>query len=279
MRKLLSSSLFRLWKSKAFWVLEAGVTAWGIFCSVLVILNTYRLGEAWLVDSANTYFYVQLLYLAAVLAIFSVLFIGTEYEHGTIRNKLSVGHSRKSIYLSNLIVAAFVGGIFAVSHVLTAFVAVPFVGMKAITGVSLQGWRFLCWGLIILVYSALFTLLAMLDSNKARNVLVSLLLALLLMFGGAFVHGKLAEPESADLWLENEQGYLVLQENARNSDHLTGAVRVVFDWLDVILPSSQGIRITNREGLFDVRMPVCSVVLTGSLTALGIALFKKKNVK
>ena len=36
------------------------------------------------------------------MAMFTSLFIGTEYDYGTIRNKIIVGHSRTSIYFSNL---------------------------------------------------------------------------------------------------------------------------------------------------------------------------------
>ncbi|MGY3662454.1 MAG: hypothetical protein ACXAHE_00930 [Roseburia sp. 1XD42-69] len=37
------------------------------------------------------------------------MFLGTDYSDGTIRNKLTVGHTRTNIYLANLIVTFAAG--------------------------------------------------------------------------------------------------------------------------------------------------------------------------
>lgn len=279
MRKLLSANFSRLWKSKAFFGMEAAIVIWGMIVYILAIYNTGNLGQEWIIKRANTYYYQVLMYSAGAIAIFCAQFFGTEYEQGTLRNKISVGHSRETIYLSNLIVTAVVGVIFSVSHVLTSFVAVPFVGIEIITVAAHNLWRYLCWVLIIVVYAALFTLLAMLDSNKARNVLISLLLALVFVFAGIFVFGKMSEPEFVSRWVTNDMEQFVLEENVLNTSYLRGSIRTVFDWWYAIMPSSQGMHIMDRDCGFDVRMPICSVILVISLTTLGITLFTRKDIK
>lgn len=279
MRKLLSAGFSRLWKNKAFWTLEIAIIIWGSFAYILAIYNTGNLGYEWVIRKANTYFYHTLMYIAGAIAIFCAQFFGTEYEQGTLRNKITVGHSRESIYFSNLIIAIVVGMIYTVSHVLTSMIAVPFVGIEIITAANHDVWRYLCWLLVIGVYSALFVMFAMLDNNKARNVLISLLFALVLIFAGIFVYGKMTEPEFISRWVTNDTGQFVLEENVLNTGYLRGTIRAVFDWWDAIMPSSQGMHIMESESEFDVRMPICSVVLITFLTTRGIILFKRKDIK
>ncbi len=44
--------------------------------------------------------------IGVVIAIFTSLFLGVEYSEGAIRNKISMGHKRTAIYLSNLILTS-----------------------------------------------------------------------------------------------------------------------------------------------------------------------------
>lgn len=279
MRKLLSTGFSRLWKDKTFWTVEIAILLWGCFAYVLAIYNAGNLGQAWVIQKANSYFYHPLLYTPAAMAIFCAQFWGTEYEQGTLRNKITVGHSRESIYLSSLMVTVVVGMIFTVSHLLTSMIAVPFLGVEIITAVNHDVWRYVCWLLIIVVYAALFVMLAMMDHNKARNVLISILLALVLVFAGIYVYGKMTEPEYISRLVMDETGQYVLDENSLNTRYLRGSLRTVFDWWCTIMPSSQGIYIMSSDSECDMRMPVASVSLIVALTLFGITYFKRKDIK
>lgn len=279
MKKLLSANFARMFQSKTFWALEIVVLLWGIFQYSLMIINTKNIGELWLVQNVNFYFFLQLMYIGVVLAIFTSFFIGTEYSDGTIRNKLTVGHSRQTIYLANMIVTIAVGMIFAVSHVLTAFIAVPYCGIEVIIGISSPGWRSLCWILIVGVYAAVFTLFAMLDSSKTRNVLISLLLALVIAFFGVYVYGKLAEPEFISQMVMNEQGTFELIENIPNAGYLRGTMRTVFEWMYRLLPSSQALYVAYNESIFDLQMPICMLGISVFVTVIGVQIFRRKDIR
>ena len=91
MRKLLSANFSRLWRSKIFWVLESLSAIVGAVFYILAIINTKNIGENWYLASGNYYFFIGLVIVGAIMAVFSAFYIGSEYDNGTIRNKLNVG--------------------------------------------------------------------------------------------------------------------------------------------------------------------------------------------
>ena len=97
MRKLLRASFFRLRTSKALWLCAAAAfvfSAFRIFKIPSDNLQKYSLEEAMM----DVFPFFPILY-----GVFSGLFLGVEYQDGTLRNKLIAGHSRQNVYLSSLV--------------------------------------------------------------------------------------------------------------------------------------------------------------------------------
>lgn len=280
MRKLLSANFARLWKSKVFWTWEIICLLLGVIFYSLIIINTRNIGENWLLSNANYYFFLFVIYIGVIIGIFTSVFIGTEYSDGTIRNKLLVGHSRRNVYLANLLVVCVAGLLFCVPHIAAAFVVgVPFVGMGVITGLSAPVWRVGCCVLIVVVYSAIFNLIAMLDSNKTRAAIVCMFLALFLIAGGLYVFGALQQPEFTNRMVMQEDGRFELQENIPNSRYIRGTMRTVYEWIDFSLPASVGWRIAERNGEFDWKIPLCLSSISLLVSVTGVFCFKKKDIR
>lgn len=280
MRKLLAAGFSRMWKSRVFWVLEAASFVLGSIFYFLVILNTRNLGENWIIKNANFYFFLFILCSGIFISIFASLFVGTEYADGTIRNKLTVGHSRRDVYLSNLILCGMAGLLFGVTHILTAMLmGIPGVGFVVFTAISSPFWRLCCCMLIILCYSSIFTFFAMVYSNKAQLSVINILLAISLLLLGLYVFGKLQEPEFASRMVMQEDGSFLLEENIPNVAYVDGTLREVMEWVDAMLPSSVGMHIVQRSESFSVRFPVCVLGLAIVFMGVGIALFKRKDIK
>lgn len=280
MRKLLSANLSRLWKSKIFWVLEGFCFGFGVFVYALVAYNTRNLGQGWLEYNAHAYFYFSVLFIAAIIAIFACFFIGTEYSDGTIRNKLVVGHSRGEIYLSFFLIVCLASVLFLLAYVLAVLViGIPLSGTAVLTHVELQPWRIGNSLLITVEYAAIFTLLSMLDSNKARNVVISLLIAGVVILLGMMAYGRLSEPEFVVRAVMQADGSMLLEDGLPNSQYLTGTIRTVFEWITAILPSGSVMLSLDKNLGFDWRNPVLSVILLVLLTAIGCGIFKKKDIK
>ena len=280
MRKLLSANFARLWKSKVFWVLEGFCFGFGVFAYILVAINTRNLGQGWLEYEAHAYFYLPVLFIAVIVAIFSCFFIGNDYSDGTIRNKLIVGHSRVNIYFSFLLTVCVASVLFLLAHVLAMLsVGLPFSGAAVLTHAEFQPWRIMNVLLTAIVYAAIFTLLSMLDSNKARNVVVSLLVACVLIFAGFYFYDKVSAPEYIQLVTHQSDGSLLLQDGPPNPEYLAGVNRIVHHWITLILPSGSVMLSLDKRLGFDWRNTLCSVVMILLLTLVGISFFKRKDIK
>ncbi len=280
MRKLLSANFARLWKSRVFWVLEGFCFGFGVFAYSLVAYNTRNLGQGWLEYEAHSYFYLLQIFIAVIIATFACFFIGTDYSDGTIRNKLIVGRSRVEIYLSFLLTTLAAALCFVSAYLLAVLlVGLPLAGSAVLTHVQAQPWRLLGCGLMMIEYAALFTMVSMLNSDKARNVVISLLLAVILIFSGMTAYGKLAAPEFTKIVVLQSDGSTLLKDGIPNPDYLTGSIRTVFAWLTAIVPTGSVMLSLDKNLTFDWRNPVCAAVLIVLFTILGIGMFKKKDIK
>lgn len=101
-----------------------------------------------------------------------------EYSDGTIRNKIAVGHTRMDIYLANVIVCYAAGVLqFITYSAVSVLSALFFIGPVSLTSMEQIPWRMGSSLFIMLAYTAAFSLIAMLDANKARAVVWELVLA------------------------------------------------------------------------------------------------------
>ena len=280
MRKLLSVNFSRLWRSKIFWVLEALSAIAGAVFYILAIINTKNIGENWYLASGNYYFFIGLVIVGAIMAVFSAFYIGSEYDQGTIRNKLNVGCTRNSIYLTNLIVVVTSSVLFTITHIAASVVVgLPFLGGLMWEALAPVGWRIPTAIVMLLCYSAVFTFIAMQDSNKSRSLIISFVFALVIIIGGLYVYSALQEPEFTTRMIMQEDGSYLRQEGIPNSNYIRGTVRTVYTFVEACIPSTQGLNIARSEGVFSPLAIICQLCVSIVTTAAGVSLFKKKDIK
>ena len=103
MRKLMRANFYRLWKSRVFWIC---VAASFLISAAFRLAKQYPSQEMPSLDEM----YLQIFpMLPLIHGVFAGLFLGTEYQDGTLRNKVTVGHTRGEIYLSFLAVCLCAG--------------------------------------------------------------------------------------------------------------------------------------------------------------------------
>lgn len=98
MRKLLRANLFRLRRSRAFWLCTAA--AFVLSALYLLRVDTERS------QTLDQQIMQMFPFLPILHAAFVSLFLGLEYQDGTLRNKLIVGHSHGQVYSSCLLTSA-----------------------------------------------------------------------------------------------------------------------------------------------------------------------------
>ena len=279
MSKLIYANLVRMIKSKVFWLSEIFLTGYSIFVYAMGMINVRNNGlminRGWTI-----YFFNEMLFIHVVLAIFIPFFIGVEYSDGTIRNKIAVGHTRMDIYLANVIVCYAAGLLQFITYSIVSVLSALFLtGPFSLTSMGQIPWRICSSLFIILAYTAAFSLIAMLDANKARAVVMELVLAFVFVMLTTQIYGDLQEPELTNRVVMAETGEMVLEENILNSKYVGGTKRAVYEWLDAFLPEDQARYVIDSESVFSMKAPLCllgeSVVLIGA----GVYLFQKKDIK
>lgn len=284
MSRLLVSTFFRMLKKMVFWILMICMFVYGVYSSFNAgadVTGSFALDGS---------FFEFLPLMGLISAIFTSLFIGSEYSDGTIRNKLVVGHSRRGIYLANLIVCSIASVLISLAYMSAVFVIGSTRGGSLITEVGVITSYFICSILVSVAFASLMTMFAMLNTNKAGNVVISMILALLLLVSSSFVYQRLSEPEMYDNYLSvNESGIPTQVEQAPNPLYIDGTPRAVLEVVNDLLPSGQAIQLADAfdtDGLIDkdggnefyqwVGYSTLVIVLT---SGIGIVLFKKKEIR
>lgn len=276
MNKLLRSYFSRLWKNKIFWICMGAMFVYAI----IYMLDGCRQATADLSEypySIDEYYFNFTMVTGFFCALFSSMFFGTEFSDGTIRNKIIVGHTRSNIYMASLITTFTATLLIMSAWLVGALVAVPILGFWKMGVLRLLLFLLICV-MFVWAYSAIFTIISMLSSNKALTVLISILLFLGITILASMLYNLLCEPEMYSGVILTQNGHEIAKPSP-NPNYIAGVKREIFDFIVDFLPTGQGIRMLNLEITNPIRMLVSSLFITATATAGGLFAFQKKNLK
>lgn len=277
MNKLLAANFSRMLKNEMFWMGIIFMVGMGILLPVSHYRSMMEDGYTMKIDNG---FFAGAVYIGTAMSIFCSLFVGTEYSDGTIRNKIVAGQKRTVIYLSNLITCVVAGGLMCAASFLTYLcVGLPLLGTfegESKTVVLLV----LCVFILSAAYSAIFTLVAMLNQNKAIVAVICILSAFVLMFSGTYITSRLNEPEMRDSYTYmDDTGNIVIDEAQPNPYYIGGTKREVYEALLDFLPGGQSIQIANQSAEKPWLLMLYSGIIIAGATGAGLLLFRKKDLK
>lgn len=279
MIKLLRANMERLWKNKTFWLCFFALTA-------LVAIQRISISQ----DSIETHyleeaFWMQAFLIGIVLAIFVSLFVGVEFEDGTIRNKIAFGHIRSDIYNANVLICIIAGWLMCLGCLLSALlVGIPLQGFfhTELSTIFLQG---ICVFALSAAYAAIYCLIAMLSPNRAITAIICILISFILLFAAANIANQLDQDEyyyipDATLGVgeiddgENSQWFV-------NPNYLDGTERRIYEIIFEALPGGQSIQL---GGMLDVNvnymeMLFASLAWVALSCGCGVVLFQKRDLK
>lgn len=284
MRNLLSAGFTRLWRSKAFWLscmFLAGQVCLALWTD---FMDHKQLGIVRSIDSCIFQF---AMFLGLLMAVLCSLHLGTEYSDGTLRNKLIVGCKRRDIYVTNLIVLSTAAIVMCLSAIIPGLcMGVPLLGwfqmgtMKAL--VMMIG----CLVLALCV-TAILTLLSTLVTTRAVSAIVSLLMMLALMAVGVYSDSRLqAEPTITGMVITTtdeagniDWGNSVIQETPNPLYLPDGPVRDIYEFIHDFTPGGQMMQYASLSAQRPEMLIQYDAVIVIITTAIGIYLFKRKDLR
>ena len=278
MTKLLSAGFTRLFKSRVFWIMLMIC----VLLQVFVCVDNFRFEQktpegSVLLDDIVFSIIPAIGFISSALI---SLLLGEEYSDGVVRNKLTVGHRRSHIYLSNLIVCT-AGSFLALAALFLTGGLLGFAlfgGFTYETGMLFR--LFLCSFLLTAALSAIDVLVVMSCQNKAVAAVLSLGLVLVMVFVGSYLDSVLNEPEMQyGAMVMDENGVMEFEDPAPNPRYVSGMTRTVMGVAEDFIPMGQALQINNFALERSARWPVLSIVVFTAVSALGYAIFKKKDIK
>ena len=279
MIKLLKANLARLWKNKVFWL---GFLVLNVFCIIQKIgLIQDTIEEHYLEET----FWIQAYVLGIILSVFISLFIGAEYEYGTIRNKIISGYDRSEIYLANIFACIIAGWIMCMGCLISSLlVGVPFLGFfhTELSEILLQG---ICVFALSAAYTAIYCFFAMLIHNRTITAIACIMLSFLLLFSGTVVSNRLDESEyyyipDASLGIgEIDDGSN--SEWVCNPDYLEGTKRRIYEIVFEVIPGGQSLQLSGmlNEHTSYTEMFSASLAWIIISCGCGVLLFCRKDLR
>jgi ABC-2 type transport system permease protein len=280
MNKLLCANFARLKRSKCFWICLAVMLVYSIIYCLSEYRNKIQYGyEA----SLDAVFCSPYIVVGILVAVFCSLFVGTEYSDGTIRNKLVVGHSRSSIYLANFVVCAVAGLLMNLIYLaITCALGIPLLGFFQ-ADLSIMLILLLDGLLLTVAFAAVFSLLAMLNQNKALVATISTVAAFAAIFLFASLYSRMNEPEFLEPYsiTIHSAGQTVVQpgESIPNPNYLNDSQRAVVQFFLDFLPTGQAGQISGRDVPHPGLMPLYSIIIAVVMNAAGVLFFRRKDLR
>ncbi len=274
MIKLLNASFTRLRKSKIFWIL----LIFSIGLAAIVVGSEYRNMKVYgdVIEVEQTILNYSTI-VGIVIAIFTSIFLGVEYSDGALRNKISIGHKRTNIYLTNLVVVSAAS---LLSYLLFTIVGLC-LGIPLFGGIVMPLANLLkllgCIIMMILSYCSIFTFIAMLVSNKTITAIASIMLTFLFMMSALSCLNVLNAQEyvqSASM-VNGEMQF----EKVPNPKYPSETKRKVYQTLLDINPAGQGFELAGRIAPNIKILPIYSLGIMVLITSSGLFLFNKKELK
>lgn len=275
MRNLLSVGLFRMVRSKLFYILLA-LTA---LVMAYVYYNTYRVQLGPDFSQLDLYFFQFINANIVSAAVFCPLFLSSEYGDGALRNKLIVGRTRPQIYLANLTVNCLYGTAACLAAVVTGLcVGVPLLGWFQNAGPG----KIMLYVLLALattwVCAALYTFLSMVVASRGVAITLCILLAFGLILLGQYLYLALSQEEVLTALFYTDTGEMAVSEQP-NPAYLTGFARQVYQFFYELTPGGQAYQILGMSAQSPLRILGYSGLVFVLVTGLGLAIFQKKDVK
>jgi len=275
MSRLISANLTRAFKGKLIWLVAIAAL---IFSGMNVgeMLKHY---SPTVPERCIEIVFNGIPILAILIPAFTGLFLGSDYQCGTLRTKILSGASRESVYISSYITAFVCSIIILCSSLLPTAVTFMLFVENPFAFVEKLLLSILASVMITASLCAIFTLMGMLISSKSVGAVAAILFAFALIVAGSFFYNRLDEPEMISDMSYSLDGVIMSSEPYPNPLYIGGWLRPVFEALLRILPTGQGILLANNEMTDYLLCAIVSLFVTVITNLFGMMFFSRKDLR
>ena len=279
MSRLLSADFAKLKKNKFFWLCMAGMPVFALFMKIMDYVSMREYSGS--VPSFESLLLIYALVIGFLMAAFVSLFVGTEYSDGTIRNKLIIGHTRVSIYLSNLITCFAAGVMMCLAYLIPALAVSALLCRSDSTDFRMLLLMILYSFVLTLAFTSLYTLAGMICQNKALTAVITILVICFFSVASIYISAKLNEPETYPEISALADGRTVTSaRQVPNPGYVRGTQREVYQFLNDFLPTGQSVILTRGDTEASTPLlPVYSACIAVAASGIGIFIFRKQDIK
>lgn len=286
MNKLLRANFFRLIKNKIFWgiiVITLGITS-------VLLFNTIINNQGETKESIDRLLVMYMYFIGIAMAIFTSLFVGTEYSDGVLRNKIVIGHSRKHIYLADLITSIIVGLCIQLIYMLiVAVIGIPIFGTLQMT---IEKFLFVIIDIvfIIITYASIFTCITLLCSDITVSTVSCMILVLIMFIASMALSSTANTMKYRETYIQTENGEIEVHQKL-NPDYPGDLKKNVAKTILYCLPTGQTSQIISQISkkpfqitnyMSDAELKTVFLYSVGVLiviTGVGMYCFKRKDLK
>ena len=256
MCRLLSADFFRITRSKWFGFCLAGML---VMASAFVFMQYTAMDYT--VPLSRVIFLPMSLYGMAIAALIS-LFVGEDFSDGFVRNKIIAGHSRQSIFASNLIISSVACMvIYLVTTLFATFLGYLFFEVDVS---ALRFLQHLLMGIgMCIAYSCIYGTITMICGNKTTSIVLCMGLAFFLLCTCLHTNQVMVQPES--------------KNGMPNPAYVDGFVKSVYGFFHDLNPSGQAAQLSSMYIFQPVRWILCDFLWV-LVAGVGCIIFNRKDI-
>ena len=275
MRRLLRADIHSLFLDKVFIALAVFSFVLGLTLPVLGLVNEIRYNEY---KEFEDYFFFFLPVFSLMISSYVSIFVGKSFDWGTVKNKITVGHSRRDIYLSFLIVS-MVGTLI--------FIALFLIPYSVFGSLVYEDMSISFKALVLVLISAVLVLLsvtaisvALMETIGSRviSMIVSLFVVFALLLIGNYAEELLNEPEMISNSMIMVDGAFQFADSYPNPRFLTESKRWIYEALRDATLGGQMSQIMNMECNW-IRVSLYSIFSSILATLVVCIIFNRKYLK
>ena len=275
MRRLLRADIHSLFLDKVFIALAVFSFVLGLTLPVLGLVNEIRYNEY---KEFEDYFFFFLPVFSLMISSYVSIFVGKSFDWGTVKNKITVGHSRRDIYLSFLIVSM------AGTLVFIALFLIPYSVFGSLVyedmSISFKALVLVLISAVLVLLSVTAISVALMETIGSRviTMIVSLFVVFALLLIGNYAEELLNEPEMISNSMIMVDGAFQFDDSYPNPRFLAESKRWIYEALRDATLGGQMSQIMNMECNW-IRVSLYSVFSSILATLVGCIIFSRKDLK